>query len=113
MVRLLPYPRYPAAEDPTRRRAKAQRQGNHWRVLAGLLGQSNASRRPSPASGSISACAPLIGKQLAVIADARLSSRPTSSAIAERLLSISGEDSITIDRKFPAWTGRLTTRLQS
>jgi putative DNA primase/helicase len=31
--------------------------------------------------------------------------------IAERLLSISGEDAQTIDRKFlPAWTGRLKTR---
>src|SRR6185312_7025553 len=31
--------------------------------------------------------------------------------IAERLLSISGEDTVTIDRKFkPAWTGRLATR---
>ena len=36
---------------------------------------------------------------------------PTSRPIAERLLSISGEDGITIDRKFlDPWTGRLTTR---
>src|SRR6185295_5579784 len=33
------------------------------------------------------------------------------AAISERLLSVSGEDSLTIDRKFrKAWTGRLTTR---
>jgi putative DNA primase/helicase len=55
--------------------------------------------------------APLIGRRLAVISDARLSSRTDQASIAERLLSVSGEDSITIDRKFrDAWTGRLDTR---
>ena len=55
--------------------------------------------------------APLIGKSLAIIGDARLSSRADQAAITERLLSISGEDNLTIDRKFlPAWTGRLGVR---
>ena len=55
--------------------------------------------------------APLIGKPLAIISDARLGGRSNQAAIAERLLSISGEDTITIDRKFQsAWTGRLPTR---
>ncbi len=43
---------------------------------------------------------PLIGKSLAIISDARLSTRADSSVVAERLLSISGEDTLTVDRKF-------------
>jgi putative DNA primase/helicase len=48
---------------------------------------------------------------VAIFPDARLSSRPDNAAIAECLLSVSGEDDQTIDRKhLPAWTGRLSTR---
>ena len=48
---------------------------------------------------------------MAIIADARLGARADQHAIAERLLSISGEDNLTIDRKYlPAWTGKLPTR---
>ena len=55
--------------------------------------------------------APLIGKRVAIISDARLGGRADQHAIAERLLSITGEDAITVDRKFrDAWTGRLQTR---
>ena len=54
---------------------------------------------------------PLIGKRLAVISDARLSRRVDQHAIAERILSITGEDSIDFDRKYKsAWTGQLQTR---
>lgn len=53
----------------------------------------------------------LIGKILAVVSDARLGPRADLQALAERLLSISGEDSITIDRKYKEpWTGRLEVR---
>lgn len=52
---------------------------------------------------------PLIGKTLAIISDARLGSG--TSVIVERLLSISGEDHLTIDRKYKTpWSGRLNTR---
>jgi putative DNA primase/helicase len=55
--------------------------------------------------------APLIGKRLAIVSDARLGGRADQHIIAERLLSITGEDAITVDRKFrEAWTGRLQTR---
>lgn len=67
-----------------------------------------------PTLGSISqnfGIAPLIGKRLAVIADARLSGRADQQVIVERLLAITGEDSLSIDRKFrTAWDGRLETR---
>ena len=54
----------------------------------------------------------LIGKPLAIVGDARLSGRVDSSAIVEAFLSISGEDTLTIERKYkPSWTGKLPTRL--
>lgn len=54
---------------------------------------------------------PLIGKTLAIVGDARLSGRADQAPIVERLLSISGEDTCTVGRKFlHAWTGQLPTR---
>ena len=68
-------------------------------------------RADSGRAGTNFGLAPLIGKRLAIISDARLSGRADQHAIAERLLSITGEDALTIDRKYaPAWTGRLHTR---
>jgi putative DNA primase/helicase len=53
----------------------------------------------------------LIGKTLAVVADARLGPKANVAALAERLLSISGEDALTVDRKYrEPWTGRLGAR---
>jgi putative DNA primase/helicase len=53
----------------------------------------------------------MIGKPLAIISDARLSGRADQHVIAERLLSITGEDLQTIDRKYrESWTGTLPTR---
>ena len=55
--------------------------------------------------------APLIGKPLAVISDARFAGRD-ASIVVERLLSISGEDILTVDRKYrDQWTGKLPSRL--
>jgi putative DNA primase/helicase len=54
---------------------------------------------------------PLIGKRVAIISDARLGSHADQQAITERLLAISGEDMLTIDRKNrTAWTGHLDVR---
>ncbi|MGD0897713.1 MAG: DUF3854 domain-containing protein, partial [Thermoguttaceae bacterium] len=80
-------------------------------VLTGLVGQENAC---SPTLASLSTqfgLQSLIGKSLAVIADARLSGRTDISQVVERLLSISGEDRQTIDRKYKdPWTGKLGAR---
>ena len=85
--------------------------GTIARVLTALLGRDSVV---SPTLASLQTpfgLAPLIGKPLAIISDARLGSRSDQAAITERLLSISGEDGLTIDRKFmPSWTGRLPTR---
>ena len=54
---------------------------------------------------------PLIDKKLAIIADARLGSKTDTQQVAEQLLSISGGDPQTINRKNqPFWNGRLGVR---
>jgi putative DNA primase/helicase len=81
------------------------------RVLTGILGRHNVA---APTLASLSTnfgLAPLIGKPLALISDARLSAKADAKVVVERLLSISGEDSLTIDRKYrEPWTGRLPSR---
>jgi putative DNA primase/helicase len=53
----------------------------------------------------------LFGKPLAVISDARLDSRTNTAVVVERLLAISGEDWLTVNRKYKEqWTGQLPTR---
>ena len=54
---------------------------------------------------------PLIGKLLATINDARFSKRADPATVAERLLSITGQDPISANRKnLSFWEGQLTTR---
>lgn len=90
---------------------KRSGKGTIARVLTALLGQTNVCAPTLANFGTNFGLAPLIGKRAAIIADARLGGKADQSAVAERLLSISGEDSITVDRKFrPAWTGRLGVR---
>ena len=76
-----------------------------------MLGTANVC---SPTLSSISSnfgIAPLIGKRLAIISDARLSGKADQAIIAERLLAITGEDAQTVDRKYnDAWTGKLDAR---
>jgi putative DNA primase/helicase len=81
-------------------------------VFTKLLGEANVCS-PSPSSlGGNFGLAPLIGKQLAIIPDARLSGRADQQVIVERLLTISGEDKLVIDRKHrDAWHGRLDTKI--
>jgi putative DNA primase/helicase len=84
--------------------------GTTLRVMDALLGQSVAA--PTLASlGTNFGIEPLIGKSAAVIGDARLTGRTDVGQLLERLLSISGEDMQTVDRKHRAhWTGRLSAR---
>ena len=81
------------------------------RVLTALIGRKNVA---GPTLNSLSGefgLAPLIGKPLAVISDARFSGRD-ASVVVERLLSISGEDTLTVNRKYrDQWTGKLPSRL--
>lgn len=90
---------------------KRSGKGTVARILSRLIGQENVCGPVLAALGQNFGLEPLIGKRLAIISDARLGNRADQHAIAERLLAISGEDAITIDRKHrQAWTGRLATR---
>jgi putative DNA primase/helicase len=80
------------------------------RVETALLGKNNVAGPTLNSFGGDFGLAPLIGKSLAVISDARFGR--ADSVVVERLLSISGEDTLTINRKFrDHWTGKLPTRV--
>ena len=83
--------------------------GTIFRVLGALLGKENVVSPTMAGLNTQFGLQPLIGKLAALVPDARFSSR--HDAVTERLLSISGEDALTIDRKYKkAWTGQLQTR---
>lgn len=78
---------------------KRSGKGTIGRVLKALVGEDSVV---NPTLGSLErpfGMAPLVGKSVAVIGDARLGGRADQATVVERLLSISGEDPISIDRK--------------
>jgi putative DNA primase/helicase len=90
---------------------KRSGKGTIARVLTHLLGRENVAGPTLASLGQNFGLAPLIGRRIAVISDARLGNKSDQHFIAERLLAVTGEDSITVDRKYrEAWTGRLTAR---
>lgn len=64
-----------------------------------LVGERNVAAPTLASLGTNFGVSPLVGKSLAIIGDARLGGRADIAATTERLLSISGEDVQTIDRK--------------
>ncbi len=91
---------------------KRSGRGTIARLLKALVGSENVAGPRLSALATNFGLEPLIGKPLAIIGDARLSGRSDRGAIVEAMLAISGEDTITIDRKNKAaWTGKLPTRL--
>jgi putative DNA primase/helicase len=81
------------------------------RILTAMVGRKNVAGPTLNSLGSEFGLAPLIGKPLAVISDARFAGRD-ASVVVERLLSISGEDTLTVNRKYrDQWTGKLPSRL--
>ena len=81
---------------------KRSGKGTVGRVLSRLLGEANVA---SPSLGSLGGdfgLQPLFGKLAAIVSDARLGGRADAKAIAENLLRISGEDPVTVNRKFLA-----------
>ena len=84
--------------------------GTIARTLSKLMGKGNVAGPTLASLGSPFGMSSMIGKPLAIISDARLGTAP-SHVVVERLLSITGEDTIDIDEKFkPIWTGKLPTR---
>lgn len=84
--------------------------GTIARILGSLVGQGNVAGPTLASLATNFGLSPLLGKPLAVISDARLSGRD-GHQVVERLLTISGEDTIDVDRKYrDPWTGRLPSR---
>src|SRR5262249_24725513 len=87
--------------------------GTSGRVHRALLGRDSVAGPPMSSLGETFGLEPLITKKLAIISDARIGRRTDTSLVIERLLSISGEDAMTVARKFkPAWNGYLETRIE-
>lgn len=73
--------------------------GTIGRVLTGLLGAHNVAAPTLAGITQNFGLQGLIGKPLALISDARLSNKADGTVAVERLLSVSGEDAITVDRR--------------
>lgn len=89
---------------------KRSGKGTIGRVLTKLVGAANVV---GPTTGSLAGAfglQPLVGKSLAIVSDARFTGENVA-IVVERLLCISGEDMLTIDRKFlPSVSMKLPTR---
>jgi putative DNA primase/helicase len=84
--------------------------GTYARMLGSLVGAGNAAGPTLASLGTNFGLSPLLGKPLAIVSDARLGSAGASTVV-ERLLSITGEDMLTVDRKFKdPWSGKLPSR---
>ena len=80
------------------------------RVLKALVGRGNYAGPTLASLGTNFGLSPLIGKPLAIISDARLGGANVHQVV-ERLLSVSGQDMLTVDVKYKEpWTGTLPTR---
>jgi putative DNA primase/helicase len=84
--------------------------GTIGRVLTRLVGESNVVNPTTGALAGPFGLQPLVGKSLAIVSDARFGGAHIAT-VTERLLCISGEDRISIERKFlSAVSMRLRTR---
>src|SRR5262249_49308337 len=90
---------------------KRSGKGVTGRIVRRLVGERNTCHPTLASFGNTFGKEVLIGKTLAIVSDARMSRRTDAASVAETLLSISGEDPQTIQRKFlPDWNGKLPTR---
>ncbi|MCH5674219.1 DUF5906 domain-containing protein, partial [Streptomyces gilvus] len=81
-------------------------------VLSSLLGRQNVAGPTLNSFTTQFGLAPLIGKPLAVVGDARNSKSTDIHAVTEKLLMIVAGDGIDIDRKNrDSWSGILNTRI--
>jgi putative DNA primase/helicase len=81
------------------------------RILSALIGKRNVCGPTLNSLGGDFGLAPLIGKSLAIISDARFIGK-NGNIVVERLLSISGEDTLTVNIKYKEqWNGKLPCRL--
>ncbi len=90
---------------------KRSGKGTIGRILRATLGEENVAGPTLSGIGGRFGLQPLIHKPLAIISDARIGPRTDIPVVTERLLSISGEDALNVERKNTVdWIGRLPTR---
>lgn len=86
--------------------------GTIARILTELVGRDHVVGSTLASLGSNFGLAPLVDASVTFIGDARLPKKGDNSIITERMLAISGEDTLTVDRKYrPHWTGKLPARI--
>ena len=91
---------------------KRSGKGTIGRLIGQLVGDRNVVSPTLASLGDPFGLQPLIGKTVALMSDARLGGRADIAAIAESVLRLTGEDSISVARKFQdSYTARLLTRL--
>jgi len=84
--------------------------GTIGQVIEALLGHDAIARPTSSAFSGTFGNEGLVGRSLAIISDMRVEPKEARS-IVETLLSISGGDSINVERKYQTpWRGKLNTR---
>ena len=84
--------------------------GTIARILAQIVGGKNVCGPTTSNLAGAFGLQPLIGKTLAIVSDARFSGENIATVV-ERLLCISGEDTLTVDRKYlTSVTMKLSTR---
>ena len=89
---------------------KRSGKGTLARVLAKLIGAGNVCGPTTSSLAGPFGLQPLIGKSLAIVSDARFHGENIATVV-ERLLCISGEDTLTVDRKnITSVTLKLPTR---
>lgn len=91
---------------------KRSGKGTMMRMLQRLLASSAVAGPTLKSLGTQFGLQPLIGKQVAIVDDLRVSSSKDSDALIENMLKITGQGYFTIDRKFTtAWNGTLPLKL--
>ena len=90
---------------------KRSGKGTIGRILAALIGARNVVAPGLSSLATTFGAEQLINMRLALISDARLGHWIDDQTIIEWMLRITGEDHVTIQRKFlAAWSGRLPLR---
>lgn len=81
-------------------------------VIRKLLGNENVAGPSMSALATNFGCSSLLGKTCAIVADAHTSQKTDNAIVADRILNISGNDPIDIDRKnLPIVTVQLRCRM--
>jgi P4 family phage/plasmid primase-like protien len=91
---------------------KRSGKGTLLRVIEALLGQNKIHAMPLKKFGQTFGLQGAINKRLILISDARVGGRQDQNAMVENILKITGQDPISIDRKYKDdWFGRLQAKI--